>query len=283
MPDFVAALPPEKRAHSGDAVDFRALRGKVVAVLGAGASAFDNAATALEHGAAEVHLFCRRAEPQLVQPYRWLTFSGFLRHLHEMPDAWRWRFMAYILGLREAFPQDTWNRCARFSNFRMHTGRGWTGAALTRDERVAIETPRGDFFADFLICGTGIRMDFSAVPLLQGFADNIARWSDRYAPPTAEADERLGAYPYLGADYSFKEREPGITPWIRDIHLFGISTTMSFGPAGASLNAMIYAVPRLAAGITRGLFAADLPRLWEDLQRYDVPLAEIDPARLAAE
>ena len=32
---------------------------------------------ALEAGAAEVHLFCRRAEIQVIQPYRWLTFRGF--------------------------------------------------------------------------------------------------------------------------------------------------------------------------------------------------------------
>jgi cation diffusion facilitator CzcD-associated flavoprotein CzcO len=283
MPEFVAGLPAHLRAHAADPVDFAALRGKVVAVLGAGASAFDNAATALEHGAAEVHLFCRRAEPQLVQPYRWLTFSGFLRHLHEMPDEWRWRFMAHVLGLREAFPQDTWDRCARFSEFAMHVGRPWTDAQVTPDGRVEIATPRGTFTADVLICGTGIRMAFEAVPTLAGFGRNIARWSDRYTPPAAEGDERLGEFPYLSADYAFQERVPGATPWIRDIHLFGISTTMSFGPAGASINAMVFAVPRLAAGLTRGLFQADLPRLWQEYQAYDVPLAEIDRARLAAE
>jgi len=51
------------------------LRGRTVAVLGAGASAMDNAAVALEHGA-EVHLFCRRSEPSAVQRYRWLTFAA---------------------------------------------------------------------------------------------------------------------------------------------------------------------------------------------------------------
>lgn len=283
MPDAVAALPAYLRAHSADPIDFAALRGKSVAVLGAGASAFDNAATALEHGAAELRVFCRRAEPQLVQPYRWITFSGFLQHIHAMPDEWRWRFMAHVLGLREAFPQDTWNRCARFPNFRMEVGRPWTGARVDSDGRVQIATPRGPVTADFLICGTGVRMEFGAVPMLGGFAGNIARWSDRYAPPPEEADERLGAFPYLGADYAFLEREPGRTPWIRDIHLFGIATTMSFGPAGASINAMVYAVPRLAAGLTRGLFEADLPRLWADYGAYDVKIAELDPLRLAAE
>ncbi len=283
MPEFVAALPADRRAHSADAIDFAALCGTVVAVLGAGASAFDNAATALEHGAAEVHLFCRRAEPQLVQPYRWLTFAGFLENMHAMPDEWRWRFMAHVLGLREAFPQDTWNRCARHANFRMHVGRPWTDARVASDGRVEIATPRGGFAADFLICGTGVRMDFGAVPMLAGFHDNIARWSDRYAPPAEEADERLGAFPYLAPDYGFAERVAGATPWIGDIHLFGISTTMSFGPAGASINAMVHAVPRLAQGITRGLFEADLPRLWADYRAYDVKIAELDPSRLAAE
>jgi cation diffusion facilitator CzcD-associated flavoprotein CzcO len=283
MPDCVAALPADRRDHSAAPIDFSRLRGKVVAVLGAGASAFDNAATALEHGAAEVHLFCRRAEPQLVQPYRWLTFSAFLHHMHAMPDEWRWRFMAHVLGLREAFPQDTWDRTARFPNFRMHVGRAWTDARMTGDGRVALATPRGEFTADHLICGTGVRMDHAAVPALAAFHGNIARWADRYAAPAEEADERLAEFPYLAPDYGFLERVAGETPWIRDIHLFGISTTMSFGPAGASINAMVYAVPRLAAGLTRGLFEADLPRLWQDYRAYDVKIAEIDPARLAAE
>ncbi|MBI3196505.1 MAG: SidA/IucD/PvdA family monooxygenase [Rhodospirillales bacterium] len=48
MPAFVERLPPGMRAHAADAIDFAALRGRRVAVLGAGASAFDNAAAALE-------------------------------------------------------------------------------------------------------------------------------------------------------------------------------------------------------------------------------------------
>jgi hypothetical protein len=116
-----------------------------------------------------------------------------------------------------------------------------------------------------------------------GCAHNIASWADRYTPPEAEADARLGAFPYLGADYAFQERVAGETPWIRDIHLFGIGTTMSFGPAGASINAMGIAVPRLAAGVTRGLFEADLPRHFASLLAYDVAQVELDRIRLAAE
>lgn len=281
MPDFVQALPRTLRSHAAEEIDFAALRGKVVAVLGAGASAFDNAATALEAGAKEVHLFCRRAEPMVIQPYRWLTFAGFLRHLHEMPDDRRWRFMSYILGLREGFPQDTYNRVIAFPNFTMHVGRPWTGA---REEggRVVLSTARGAFVADHAICGTGVRMDPSLVPELAGFADNIALWSDRYTPPPEEANERLAAFPYLAPDSAFIERRPGETPWIRDIHFFGIATTMSFGPAGSSINAMTIAVPRIAAGVTRGLFEAELPRLDAELRAYDLRQVELDPSRTVA-
>ena len=46
----VADLSPAVFAHTADAIDFAALAGKSVAVLGAAASAFDAAATALEAG-----------------------------------------------------------------------------------------------------------------------------------------------------------------------------------------------------------------------------------------
>jgi cation diffusion facilitator CzcD-associated flavoprotein CzcO len=269
MPDFLAALPPALRAHTCEDIDFARLEGKIVAVLGAGASAFDNAATALEHGA-EVHLFCRRAEPMVVQPYRWLTFAGFLKHMGDMPDEWRWRFMQYILGLREGFPADTYARVNRFSGFRMHVGRPWTDAAVV-DGRVRLATADGPFMADYVISGTGIWHDFTARPELAAFAGNIARWSDRYTPPPEERNDRLGAFPYLADDYAFTEREAGVTVWIRDIHYFGMGTAMSFGPAGSSINAMTIAVPKLVYGLTKGLFRADLAEHWESLRAYNEP------------
>ena len=51
-----ADLPARAYAHSADDIDFRRLAGKRMGVLGVGASAFDNAATALEAGAARVDL-----------------------------------------------------------------------------------------------------------------------------------------------------------------------------------------------------------------------------------
>ena len=279
MPEFVSRLPRHVRAHAADDIDFAGLRDKVVAMLGAGASAFDNAAVALEHGASEVHLFCRRATPQVIQPYRWLTFAGFLRHLSDLDDAWRWRFMSEILGMREGFPQETYDRCADHGNFTLHTGSSWTSARAD-GSAVEIATSRGPFRADFLICGTGVDMDFRLRPELGRFADNIATWADRYVPPPNERNDRLGRFPYLAPDYAFTEKTAGKTPWIRNVHLFAIASTMSFGPSGSSINAMTTAVPKLVYGLTRSLFQADIARHWRSLQAYDVAQAIVpqDPA-----
>ncbi|MHC5828362.1 MAG: SidA/IucD/PvdA family monooxygenase, partial [Nostoc sp.] len=61
VPLVLDRLPRKLYAHTADAIDFTALRGKTVAVLGAAASAFDAAGVALESGAKAVHLFARRS------------------------------------------------------------------------------------------------------------------------------------------------------------------------------------------------------------------------------
>ena len=44
---------------------------------------------------------------------------------------------------------------------------------------------------------------------------------------------------------------------------------------------MTTAVPKLVAGLTRGLFAGDLQRHWQSLLAYDVKQLELDFGRMA--
>jgi hypothetical protein len=125
-------------------------------------------------------------------------------------------------------------------------------------------------------------MDFASRRELQNCADNIATWSDRYEPPETELSPRLGRFPYLADDYALMERVPGTTPWLSDIHLFAIASTMSFGPSGSSINAMTTAIPKLVHGLTRGLFRADIERYWTAFEAYDVPQVTIARAPEAA-
>ncbi|MEO7403751.1 MAG: NAD(P)/FAD-dependent oxidoreductase, partial [Burkholderiales bacterium] len=270
MPAPIAALPPRFRAHSADDIDFTALRGKRVAVIGAGASAFDNGATALEQGAASVALFCRRSELQRTQPYKAISFPGFLRHFAELDDAMRWRFMLHLLDVREAFPVETWNRATRHANFSLHTGSGVERCHVAGDA-VELFTKSGTHHVDFIICGTGVQLDVMRRPELAGLADKIATWGDRFAAPAGETSARLAAFPYLGPGQVFTEKIPGTAPYLADIYCYDFGATMSFGISGASINAMKYAAPRIVSSISRDLFRADVERHWATLAAYDEP------------
>jgi FAD-dependent urate hydroxylase len=125
-------------------------------------------------------------------------------------------------------------------------------------------------------------MDFARCPELANCAGNIATWADRYVPPADERNPRLGGFPYLGDDFALTERVAGVTPWISNIHVFAIASTMSFGPSGASINAMTTAVPKLVYGLTRALFRADIEQHWASFKAYDVPQATLAPRRAVA-
>ena len=225
-------------------------------------------------GAAEVLLFTRRRELHRVQPYKHLEKAGFLRGHAALSDIWRWRFMDYLLTLREPPPRETVERTARHPNFRLVVDAPWTRVA-ERDGRIAIDTPKGRFDADHILCGTGFQIDLAARPELSAFHSAIARWADRFTPPDGEENEALARYPYLGPGFEFQEREPGTMPSLKNLHLFTFGSTLSQGFSGGGMNGLKYALPRLLDGVVCGLFAHDIERHYRELLDYDVP--EFDP------
>ena len=264
LPEFIAALPGHLRAQASDPIDFAGLKGKRVAVLGVGATAGDSAICALEAGAAEVRMYCRRPSHRRQQVYRWCITAGFLRHYQDLDDARRWKFMQYILNERMGMPVETWRRVNEFAGFHLETEADWQGVSAVGEE-VRIETPRGAFAADFVIACTGHDQDLTVRPELAPLAPDIALWADRYTPPADLADERLGRYPYLGKNYEFLEKTPGAAPHLARIHDFTFGPTMSLGPSGCSISTLRLTVPLVAAGITRGLFVEDAELHWDSL------------------
>jgi len=278
VPDFIAdTVPTHLHAHTSADIDFARLRGKRVGVLGAGASAFDNAATALEAGAASVTLCLRRREIPRVNLYRWMENAGFLGHFAALPDLDRWRFMRHIFDLNQPPPQDTFWRCRRHEGFSLRTGCPWTGARMEGEE-IVIATPSEALRFDYLVVGTGFTIDLSLRPELRPFAADIALWRDRFTPPPGEEHALLGSHPYLGDAFQFLEREPGTTPWLRHLHNFTFGATPSMGLSGASISGMRYGVARLVGGLARDLFVADKDRHLASLLAYDIPeLTSLDP------
>ena len=225
VPSMISdALPRTRYAHTADEIDFAALKGKRVVVLGAGASAFDNAATALEAGAARVDLLARRREMPRVNPNRWMEFSGFMRHFGDLSDAMKWRFMHRIFKMNQPPPQDTFERCARFLGFTLHTGAPLDAVSMEGEE-IVLTTPKGEFRADFLIVGTGFHVDFAARPETARFAKDIALWRDRFTAPKELADTVLEGFPYLSGSFQLQEKTPGANPHLAAIYCYTIDTS----------------------------------------------------------
>jgi cation diffusion facilitator CzcD-associated flavoprotein CzcO len=268
---LTAGLPDDRYAHSAEAIDFSAVAGKRVGVLGVSASAFDNAAAALEAGAATVDLCCRRAEIPRVNSLVWANFCGMLGHFAELSDLERWRFMRCILeDLPMSAPQDSFWRCRRFENFAWHTDCAWF-AAREGDGGAVVETSRGRFTFDFIIFATGFETDLAARPELAGFAHAIALWRDRFTPPEGEDSALLASHPYLGPAFEFIERVPGTAPFLSRLHNYTFGATPSLGITGAAITGLRYGVPRLVHGLVGALFREDAADHYRDLQTYSVP------------
>lgn len=256
VPDeFAKALPRHLYAHSSDDIDFAALRGKRIGVLGIGAGAADNAAVALESGAARVDLFCRRTELPRVEARAWIEHNGFLRHFYELDDSRRWWIMRRFWETGAPAPPWSLDLAASYPGFHLHVGAPWQALAHDGDTIVAT-TPQGEHRFEFVIFATGLVVDLRRQPEFASIAEQIATWADRYTPPPGEESPSLALCPYLGRGYQLMEKAPGTAPCLADIHLFNWAATPSNGISASSITGMKFGVPRLVWGVTRDLYLA---------------------------
>jgi cation diffusion facilitator CzcD-associated flavoprotein CzcO len=253
--EFAAALPRARFAHTSEMVDFEGLRGKAVGVIGAGASAFDNAATAAESGARVVHQFVRRAELPVVNLVRWMDFSAFARHFRDLPDPLRYAYVRSFIGTPMPPPPETITRVKVLTNHRLHLDAPILGLP-EEDEGIIVATKQGRQVVDFLIVGTGFEVDLARRPELAASLPHIALWGDRYNPPQRIdwVDDKIARYPYLGADLQFLEQRPGTAPHLAAVHVFNAAVVASAGPIGSGINGLKFNASRLAGALVRDLW-----------------------------
>jgi cation diffusion facilitator CzcD-associated flavoprotein CzcO len=259
IPDVIARnLSPASYAHSSETIDFEFLRGRTVAVIGAGASAFDNAATAAERGAGVVHHLVRREKMPVVNLVRWMDFAAFGRSFVDLPDRLRVAYVRRFLSTPMPPPPDTLLRAHALENHVLHLGAPVL-AARQAGERVVLTLPQGELETDFVILGTGFVTDLTRRPELAGVLEHVALWGDRYTPEGTPdgIDARIATYPYLGREMQFLQKVPNAAPWIENITLFCNASTASNGPIGSGVNALKFNVARLVSGLVRDLWMAN--------------------------
>jgi cation diffusion facilitator CzcD-associated flavoprotein CzcO len=270
VPPLVQGIDRRFWAHSAEEIDFAALAGRRVGVVGAGASAMDNAATALEAGAASLDMFVRRAALPRVNKFTGFGSQGVVHGFAALPDDWKWRFLHHALGAQTPPPRDSTQRVARHPNARLHLGSPVTALAV-QDGALRVETPRGSHPLDFLIFATGFRVDLASRPELALIAPHVRFWRDRFTPPPGLENVELATSPDLAPDFAFQEKVPGSCPALARIHAFNYPSTLSHGKLTGDIPAVSAGAQRLAIALTRHLFVAEREQQFARLVAYDTP------------
>ncbi|MDF0596857.1 NAD(P)-binding domain-containing protein [Psychromarinibacter halotolerans] len=269
VPPAVRDIDPKFWAHSADEIDFEALRGKPVVVVGAGASAMDNAATALEAGAERVDILIRRDRMPTINKGMGVGSPGMTHGFRGLPDDWKWKFQDYIGRCQTPPPRNSTLRVSQHENARF-----WFGARLDSfredGDRLVISTPRGEFRTAYAIFATGFAVDFEQRPELALIAPHVRLWRDGKVDG-ARAQDGLAFSPVLGDHFELTEKEPGACPMLSSIYGFNFPATLSHGKLTGDIPAVSEGADRMVRGITESLFVEDVAEHYARLEAYDEP------------
>src|SRR6266850_3291148 len=211
-PQF-ATLDPAKRApgvfHSADEIDFNQFKNRTIGILGAGASAFDNAAEGLEAGAAQVVLFARRPILPQVNKSKWTAFPGFLHGYASLDDARRWRFYTYIFSEQVPPPYESVLRCERHPGFSIRFSEDWLDLAVGA-AGIEVKTSKASYRFDAVIVATGFDVNLMDRPEMAPLRDAIETWRSHVSPEEAQRFPEEARFPYLGPAFELRGSRPGL-------------------------------------------------------------------------
>jgi len=270
-PDFVKqSLPKSRYAHTSEAIDYAAMKGKRIAILGNGASSFDNAQHALKLGVGSVDVFVRRKVIPSVNPIRFMEQTGLVPRFAALDDASKYDVITSFMKRSQPPTNDTFTRSAAWPNFTLHLGSPWESLREV-ESGVEVVTPKGTFEFDYLVLSTGLVTDHALRPELAAVADKIALWQDRYTAPEGSNMPLLDAHPYLGDGFEFQPKTPADAEALYGLYAFNYSALVNFGLSAAALTGLGYAIPRLAKSIANQLFLDDKDQWMADYLSYDEP------------
>lgn len=263
-------LPASRYAHTSEMIDFAAYKGRRIAILGGGASAFDNAQHALSLGVGQVHVFVRRQQLPTVNPIRFMESSGLIPRFPALSDPVKYRMMVSFFDRNQPPTNDTFERAAQWPGFRLHLGAPWLDVEDT-PEGVIVTTPEGKHIFDLLVLSTGLVTDPNLRPELKDVASDILRWSNRFAPPAGMGNAVIDAHPYLGPAFELLPLKPEAADRLHGLFAFNYSALISLGLSASALSGLKHALPRLAKGVADELFLDDQDGIVEGYLAYDEP------------
>ncbi|MDO7906064.1 NAD(P)/FAD-dependent oxidoreductase [Paenibacillus sp. JX-17] len=269
-PAITERLPRHLYAHTSEAIDFDQLRGHRIAILGGGASAFDNANHALGAGAAEAHVFVRRERLPSVNPIRQMEISGMIERFHVLSDADKYAVISHFFKFNQPPTNDTFGRAAAWPGFALHLGSPWLDTEVVGGGGgVVVTTPKGKFTYDFLIFSTGLLSDPALRPEFSLIEPHIARWRDCYTPPEGKVNPLLDSHPYLSPGFAVTSRTEEGKELVHGLFVFNYSALASCGLSASAISGTKNAVPKLVTAVADQLFKDDQENILNQFYAYD--------------
>ncbi|HAM01673.1 MAG TPA: dimethylaniline monooxygenase [Acidimicrobiaceae bacterium] len=213
LPDWAGKIPDDLRAHTCDLVDFEALRGGRVLIVGGRQSAYEWAALIGEHGAERIDIVHRHSMPRF-ERVSWKFVDQYLEHTVSTRGWWR----SLAAAEREKIDRRFWEvgrltlewwLTPRLQDDRFHR---WPGATVveanaTGDDTVTVSLSSGDrLTVDHVVFATGYKADLPSVPYLHNLVGRI---------------DMTDGFPLL--DEAFRSSLDGL-------YLTGFVATRDFGP-----------------------------------------------------
>ena len=181
-----------------------------------------------------------------------------------------WRFLDHALKTQTPPPRQSVRRVSDYPHAHFHLASPIDDLVVEGDHLI-VTTPKGRYATDFVIFGTGFKVDFALRPELREFAPHIRLWCDRFPTPAGLDNAELESSPDLGDTFEFLEKVPGACPMLSRLHCFNYPATLSHGKLSGDIPAISEGADRLARGIVRRLFVEDREIHFASLKAFATP------------
>lgn len=267
IPKFMGKASKKLYAHTGEHIDPISYRDKKIVIIGAGASAFDAAATALESGGKSVEMIVRRPAVPSINKMNQLYYPGAAQGFYSLPDEDRFAYFAEALEYGTPPPKEALERVKGYANFHVRCG-----VEIYRiddnGDMATLFTNKGTIETDFIILATGYCIDLSRRVELKNIYEQILLWKDRL--PENVGNIRLGKFPYLGPHFEFLEAKMGAAPYLKNIYCFNYGAFLSHGMLAGDISLISLGANRLVEGIVIDFFINEKELYLEKFKKYRV-------------
>lgn len=270
IPSFVKQnLLPSRYSQAGWPIDEASIKDKSIAILGAGSNAFDWVLEANRMGAKSVQLFSKRDRLVTLHCFKWGAFTGFMKCFIDLTDDQKYSFAARMYEMGQPPVPEQVESAFKLENFSIHYSSPWTNVHENNNQ-ITIETPTGNYQADFLIIATGWECDLESRPELVHLVDKIAKWKDVYSPPLDRKYKKLLEFPYLGRGFQFIPKDPEEAPYLYSLfNMTGGGLVSNGFCAGTGLTGMKYSIQLIIHEICRQFFLEDGDKYYSSFDQYN--------------